>query len=68
MISGSCDTEDWSNDANNSALNHRNYILKYIQIENKYYYYCIFDQIAALVRSITDLKKFFLKITNYECN
>jgi len=21
---GSCDTEDWSNDAENSALNHRN--------------------------------------------
>ncbi len=36
MISeGSCDTEDWSNDAENSALHHRNkYILKYIQIEN----------------------------------
>ncbi len=31
MISeGSCDTEDWSNDAENSAL-HINYILKYIQ-------------------------------------
>ncbi len=25
MISeGSCDTEDWSNDAENTALNHRN--------------------------------------------
>ncbi len=34
MISeGSCDTEDWSNDAENTALLHRNYILKYIQIE-----------------------------------
>ncbi len=35
MISeGSCDTEDWSNDAENSALHQRiNYILKYIQIE-----------------------------------
>ncbi len=36
MISeGSCDTEDWSNDAENSALHHRNklhftYILQYI--------------------------------------
>ncbi len=31
MISeGSCDTEDWSNDA-------ENYILKYIQIENCYF-------------------------------
>ncbi len=27
MISeGSCDTEDWSNDAENSALHHKNYI------------------------------------------
>ncbi len=36
MISGgSCDTEDWSNDAENSALHHRNklqIILKYIII------------------------------------
>jgi len=32
MISvGSCDTEDWSNDAENSAIN---YTLKHIQIEN----------------------------------
>ncbi len=36
MISeGSCDTEDWSNDAENSALIVEiNYILQYIQIEN----------------------------------
>ncbi len=35
MISeGSCDTEDWSNDAENSALLYRNkYILKHITIE-----------------------------------
>ncbi len=35
MISeGSCDTEDWSNDAENSALiTEINYILKYITIE-----------------------------------
>ncbi len=47
MISeGSCDTEDWSNDAENSALHHSkgiNYfieyinILKYIKIENSYF-------------------------------
>ncbi len=39
MISeGSCDTEDWSNDAENSALiTEINYILKYIQIVNSYY-------------------------------
>jgi len=36
MISeGSCDTEDWSNDAENSALiTGINYILKCIKIEN----------------------------------
>ncbi len=39
MISeGSCDTEDWSNDAEKSALIRAiNYILKYIKIE-----YCYF--------------------------
>jgi len=38
MISeGSCDTEDWSNDAENSAfITGINYILKYIHIENSY--------------------------------
>ncbi len=36
MISeGSCDTEDWSNDAENSALITKiNYILTYIPIES----------------------------------
>ncbi len=36
MISeGSCDTEDWINDAENSSLiTGINYILKYIQIES----------------------------------
>ncbi len=39
MISeGSWDTEDWSNDAENTALITRiNYILKYIQIETSYF-------------------------------
>ncbi len=39
MISeGSCDTEDWSNDAENTALiTGINYTLKYIQIENTYF-------------------------------
>ncbi len=38
MISeGSCDTEDWSNDAEKSALiTEINYILQYIHIENSY--------------------------------
>ncbi len=36
MISeGSCDTEDWSSDAENLSLHHRKkYILKYIKIKN----------------------------------
>ncbi len=39
MISeGSCDTEDWSNEAENSALiTEINYILKYIKTENSYF-------------------------------
>ncbi len=39
MISeGSCDTEDWSNEAENSALiTEINYILKYIKTENRYF-------------------------------
>jgi len=39
MISeGSCDTEGWSNDAENSALiTGINYISKYIKTENKYF-------------------------------
>jgi len=35
---GSCDTEDWSNDAENSDLiTGINYILQYIHIENSYF-------------------------------
>ncbi len=57
MISeGSCDTEDWSNDAENPALHHRNKLhFKYFKIENNYFqlieiFYCIYDKInAALV-------------------
>ncbi len=30
----SCDTEDWSYDAENSALHHRSDISKYIKIEH----------------------------------
>ncbi len=34
----SCDTEDWSNDAENAALiTGITYILKYIKIEKKYF-------------------------------
>ncbi len=35
---GSCDTEDWSNDAENTVLiTEINDILKYITIENSYF-------------------------------
>ncbi len=39
MISeGLCDTEDWSNDAENQDLHHRKkYILTYIKIETSYF-------------------------------
>ncbi len=39
MISeGSCDTEDWRNDAENTALiTAINYILPYISIEDSYF-------------------------------
>ncbi len=47
MVSeGSCDTEDWSNDAENSALHHRNKLHFKIQIEKEYdnffYYFTVF--------------------------
>ncbi len=53
MISeGSCDTEDWSNDAENSALHHRNKLyfkiyyktvtLNSNNIPQFYSFYCIF--------------------------
>ncbi len=50
MISeGSCDTEDWSNDAENSALiTEINYILRYIQIKNSYLnFFIIFHNITV---------------------
>ncbi len=68
MISeGSCDTEDWSNDAEYSALLHRNYILKYIKIENCYFtiifhkisFFVYFDQINT---ALTSIRIFFKKI------
>ncbi len=40
IFKGSCDTEDWSNDAENpNALRHRNklHFSKYVQIENMYF-------------------------------
>ncbi len=63
MISeGSCDPEDWSNDAENSALHHRNKIHFKIFSNSKqlfhnntlfflyiYWFYFIFDQINAVL-------------------
>ncbi len=60
MISeGSCDTEDWSNDAENTALHHGNnwhfkiYYTKKVKLLTKYIY-CIFDQINAASVSLGD--------------
>jgi len=60
---GSCDTEDFSNDAENSALHHRNKLhFKYIKTENRFTFftifinitvvYCIFYQINVMLKSI----------------
>jgi len=51
MISkGSCDTEDWNNDAENSGINH---ILQYIQLENNSFFtillFSLFQMHTALV-------------------
>ncbi len=62
----SCDTEDWSNDAESSALiTEINDILTYIHIETVilnsknilqycYFFYCISDQTFATLVSIID--------------
>ncbi len=65
MISeGSCDTEDWSNDAENSALIIViNYILKYIMKEKCYFKYFtillfllyIFHQTNAALKNTRDI-------------
>ncbi len=59
MISeGSRDTEDWSNDAENSVLHHRNKLL----------FYCIFNLIKAATVSIklsnTHTNRINLKLLN----
>ncbi len=46
----SCDTEDWSNDAENSALNTGiNYVLKYKTVDSIYLYLIIFHNITVLL-------------------
>jgi len=50
---GSCDTEDWSNDVENSALvTGINYTLLYIRIENRYF---------KLEKYLTVFTVFFIK-------
>ncbi len=66
MISeGSCDTEDWRNDAENVALiTGINYILKYIQIVKIFHSIsacCILDQINA---GLVSRSEFFKNIKN----
>ncbi len=52
MISeGSCDTEDWSNDAENSALHHRNKL--HFNIHIKY----IFNQMNASLVNKRDVSQ-----------
>ncbi len=58
IYEGPCDTEDWNDDAENSAcITEINHSLKYIKNENRYLklylnLYCIFDQINAALVSI----------------
>jgi len=65
MISkGSCDTEYWSNDAENSALHHRNKLDFKIYLNRKQlaiFSCCIFDQINAALVSRRDLFETHLK-------
>ncbi len=55
IFEGSCDTKDWSNDAENQlCITVIHYILKYIKIEKKVILNCnnIFDQINVALVSI----------------
>ncbi len=46
----SCETEDWSNDAENSALNTEiNDVLKYKTVDSIYLYLIIFHNITVLL-------------------
>ncbi len=70
MISeGSCDTEDWSNDAENSGLvTGINYNLQYIQIDffflncnNISQYYCFYS-VSGQINGEHTVRDFFQKI------
>ncbi len=64
QISMSCDTEDWSNDAENSAkklyftiYSHRKHFFFIVIFQIFYCFHCIFDQInAALVTSFKHIE------------
>ncbi len=59
MISeGSCDTEDWRNDAENSALHHRNKLLFKIYSKRKELF-----EIVIIFHNITVFTVFLMKIS-----
>ncbi len=56
------DTEDWSNDAENTALHHRNKLHFNIYSNRKQFFtillfYCIFDQINGECKRFKNIKK-----------
>ncbi len=55
---GSRNTEDWSNDAEITAVHHRNLFFKYIPIESIYFKYFKLDQINA---GLVSRRDFFQK-------
>ncbi len=63
IFEGSCDTEDWSNDAENTAaITEINYIYNMVIIFNCFY--SIFDQINADLVNKIDLKEKLTKLLN----
>ncbi len=69
----SCDTEDWSNDAENSGLHPRNKLhltksKKYIfNCNNISRFYCNFDQINAALVSRKDFSRSYRPQTFEQC-
>ncbi len=62
----SCDTEDWSNDAENTALiTAINYILQYILTENRYFNITIFYGVWSNKCSFGKQKRLSLKSIMY---
>ncbi len=62
----SCDTEDWSNDAENTALiTEINYILTHIHIENSYFKLLIIFHNFTIFTVFLSIRVFFQKINIY---